>query len=85
MCNLTKEDYMDILKGGGVGRHFSGNYFTIQRKAKDKPTEKQILTNGNVGLPRTLNEEYSNPKISQKSKKRKVASVDPDILRFINN
>ena len=84
MSNLTKEDYINLLQGHSVGSHFSCQYFTVKRAEKKKPSQQQILTDSAVGLPATLNEEYSEPPNLKKAKKRKLNNqVDPTLMRML--
>ena len=75
MSEVTVEEYMEALNGGG-GTQYSKNYYIIPRKKKEKQTQKQILLKEGVGLPPNINENYE-----EKPTLRKKRKVDPSILR----
>ena len=75
MSEVTVEEYMEALNGGG-GAQYSKNYYIIPRKKKEKQTQKQILLKEGVGLPPNINENYEENRPMKKKRK-----VDPSILR----
>ena len=84
---LTEHDYYQILNGERTGRHYSGNYFIVERAKNEKPTKKEVMIKEGVGLPPNLNEEYDDDerKIPPKKRKRKnnKIEVDSSFLRKI--
>ena len=79
---LTEKDYFEILNGERHGRHYSGNYYIVDRKKNEKPTKKEVMLKEGVGLPPTLNENYDDEerKIPMK-RKRKNDKIDSEFLR----
>ena len=77
MSELSVEDYIAILNGKKRGSNFSSNYYVIAREEKKKSTQKDILLEEGVGLPKNMNEEYE-----EKLPKRK--KVDNDVLGHLS-